>query len=302
MAYVVPNSTVYLLSDVPLSSDQRDTFYFTSKAQQEQYFRSKIAYTFTAQSYQRVNSGRIRVQLAPAQNVYQCNYMMFCNNSHWNGKWFYAFIQKIDYINENCAEVTYVLDDIQTWFFDYTEEQCLVVRQSPSTDNIGDNLQDEGFACGEYVQSDHQHVEDLYDESGYKGDYIGILYLDNMGTNDGRLVDGIYSAGIMYVFRCTDEGVSDADNFIQGHIQKTEDGVTNYYPDNILGVFMIPHECFRNNQQPANGHALKGEYNTAPRRVQFNKVIAGTTALDGYVPHYRKLYTSPYNLIARWQT
>lgn len=295
MAYVVPNTTIYLLSDVPLSSDQRDTYYFDNATQQQNYFRSKIAYTFTQQSYQRVNSGTIRVQLSPAQNIYQCNYLMFSNTNHWNGKWFYAFIDKIDYVNENCAEISYTLDDIQTWFFDYVEEQCLVIRQSPYNDAFGSNLQDEGFACGEYVQSDHQHVNDLYNESGYKGDYIGILYLNNTEDNDGRLIDGVYTAGIMYVFRCTDDGVTAADNFIKGHISKTEDGVTSYYPDNILGVFMIPHEAFKDNQQPTNGLALKGEYNTAPRRVQFNNIVPGTTQIAGYVPHYNKLYTSPYN-------
>ena len=295
MAYVTPNSTIYLLSDVPLSSDQRDTYYFDTIAKQEQYFRGKIKYTFTAQSYQRVNAGRLRVQLNPAQNVDQCNYLMFTNTSHWNGKWFYAFIDRIDYINENCAEISYTLDDIQTWLFDYTEEQCLVIRHSPENDAIGSNLQDEGFSCGEYVQSDHQYLDELYNESGYKGDYIGILYLNNMEDNDGRLVDGVYSAGIIYVYRCTDEGVAEADNFIKGHIKETTDGVTNYYPENILGIFMIPHEAFGDGHQPTNGTKLKGDYNASPRRVQFNGITAGTTELDGYIPHYRKLYTSPYN-------
>ena len=291
MAYVVPNTTIYLLSDVPLSSDQRDTFYFDSAAQQQTYFRSKVAYTFPAQSYQRVNVGKLRVQLAPAQNVYQCNYLMFTNTSHWNGKWFYAFIDRIDYINENCAEVTYTLDDIQTWFFDYTEEECLVVRQSPYHDTIGYNLQDEGFACGEYICN---LVETPALAQG-DSDMIGVLYLDNQQNNDAVLVDRAVSAATPYLFHPNPTGVSALNSFIDGHIKKTEDGVTSYYPDNIIGIYMIPHEALNPAHTYNDGDKLSGS--TGYREIYNVTGITSVTKIDGYTPKYKKLLTSPYNFL-----
>ena len=295
MAYVVPNSSIYLLSNVPLHPGSMDTFYFDSEAQQQAYFRSKIVYTFNAQSYQRVNSGRIRVQLSPAQNVYQCNYLMFTNSSHWANKFFYAFILRIDYINENCAEITYVLDPIQTWFFQYNEESCLVVRQSPNTDTPGDNLQPEGFDCGTYVQNTVDTPQIGYDgEDGYLGDYIAVLYLNNMQNNDGFLVDGVFSAATLYVYRCTSTGVDLLNQFIDGHISETVDGVTSYYPDNILGIYMLPHEVFPKMAQPANGAKYSGMIGASTRPVS----ISGRgTSLDGYTPYNKKLLTSPYNML-----
>ena len=295
MAYVVPNTTIYLLSNVPLTPDHKDTFYFETEAQQQSYFRSKIAFTFTAQSYQRVNSGTIRLQLAPAQNVYQCNYLMFTNTSHWNGKWFYAFVNEINYINENCAEISYTIDVIQTWFFNYVEDQCLVVRQSPNNDAFGNNLQPESFDCGEFVVNTTDVPQENYDgESGYKYDYIGLLYLDNTQNNDGALFDNIFSGCALYVFRCTSTGITALNNFIDGHIKKTSDGETSYYPDNFVGMYMLPHECFAKNDQPDNGEKFTGTNDSA--RWHFHVSSHGNT-IDGYTPKYKKLLSSPYNFL-----
>ena len=297
MAYVVPNTTIYLLNNVPLTPDYRDTYYFENEAQQQAYFRSKIAFTFTSQSYQRVNSGTLRVQLNPAQNPYQCNYLMFSNSSHWNNKWFYAFITSIDYINENCAEVSYTIDVIQTWFFQYNEDMCLVKRQSPNVDYIGSNLQPEQFDCGTYVVNIDEVPQDTRDdETGYKGDYMGLLYLDNMQNNDGACVDGVFSACQLYVFQCTTAGITALNNFIDGHISKTVNAETTYYPDNFVGMYMMPHECFAKNDQPSNGELFSGNLDTAEWHYTLTG-INNNTSLDGYVPKYKKLLTHPFNFL-----
>ena len=297
MAYVVPNTTIYLLSNVPLTKDYRDTFYFASLNEQQTYFKSKIAYTFTAQSYQRVNSNRLRVELNPAQNVYQCNYIMFANNSHWNGKFFYGFITRIDYINENCAEVTYEIDVIQTWFFDYTEEQCLIKRMSPKVDTVGSNLQPEPFDCGTYVCNlDDQPQNSEREGESFTGDYIGLLYLDNMENNDAGLFDNVLSAAKLYVYHADNNGVTAINNFIDGHISKTEDGVTSYYPNNIVGIYMMPHECFPKGQVPSNGMKVLTPKSNS-RWVLGTAGVGPGTTVDGYTPKYMKLLTAPYTML-----
>jgi hypothetical protein len=293
VAYVVPNTAIYLLSDVPLSSDQRDTYYFTSASQQQAYFRSKIAFTFTEQSYQRVNVGKVRVQLNPAENIYQCNYMMFTNTNHWDGKWFYAFIMRIEYINENCAEITYKIDALQSWLFDYTEEQCLIKRQSPSVDYLGSNLQPEPFDCGTYVCNNTWVPQSWDTGESYQGDYIGVLYLDNMQNNDGGLCDNVFTAAQLWVFHANSSGVSRLNDFIDGHIKSTVDGVTSYYPDNIIGIYMMPHECFPKGIEPGNGVHISLPKSNSRWTYEIPGCGRGV-ALDGYVPKYQKLYTAPF--------
>lgn len=297
MAYVVPNSTIYLLSEVPLTPDQRDTYYFENEAQQQSYFRSKIAFTFTAQSYQRVNRGRLRIQLNPAQNVYQCNYLMFTNTSHWNNKWFYAFILKVDYINENCAEITYKIDVLQTWFFNYVEEQCMVKRQSPNVDSVGSNLQPEGFDCGEYVCNNSWRPQSWDTGESYQGDYIGLLYLNNFEDNDGGLIDNVFSAAQLWVFHANNSGVSKLNDFIDGHISEEIDGVTSYYPNNIIGIYMMPHECFAQGVEPGNGVHISTPKSNSSWTYEIPGIGTGST-LDGYTPKYQKLYTSPFSFIS----
>ena len=91
--YIVPDSEVYMLSGVPLSTQQKHTIYFSDKKTQENYFISKAKKHFNKVTYNRVNKGKCRLQ-ATADSLYDCNYMMF-QNSAFSTRWFYAFVTSI---------------------------------------------------------------------------------------------------------------------------------------------------------------------------------------------------------------
>ena len=149
MAYIAPNSDVYILKGVSLESDYNHTLYQPSEMNQENTFLSYRKYTLSAQSYQRAGKGKIRVAIL-ADNLYDCNYMMFRNTAYGN-KWFYAFIDSVDYINDNASEINYTIDVMQTWNFDYELGQCFVEREHTPTDVAGDNLVPENLDTGELV-------------------------------------------------------------------------------------------------------------------------------------------------------
>ena len=50
--------------------------------------------------------------------LYNCNYLAF-QNASFGGKWFYAFIDSVEYVNNVTSEVTYTIDVMQTWHFQY---------------------------------------------------------------------------------------------------------------------------------------------------------------------------------------
>ena len=114
MPYVTPNSTVKLISSMRFDRTYKNVVYFGNHNEQYTYFNTYARLTFNNLSYVRDNV--IRVEAQPAQ-VYECNYMMFQNVS-FGEKWFYAFITDYRYINNNCVELTYDIDVMQTWFFD----------------------------------------------------------------------------------------------------------------------------------------------------------------------------------------
>ena len=154
---VQPNSTIYLLAGVPIDKGYNYSLYFYTKASQITYMQSMRLSngTFTGQQYTRVEKGRLRVQVC-ADDVITCNYIMFKNDGTITGgtryadKWFYAFAH-VQYVNEQCCDVIFEIDDIQTWMFDYEFNECFVEREHSATDVAGDNLQPEPVDTGTLV-------------------------------------------------------------------------------------------------------------------------------------------------------
>ena len=149
MNWIEPNSTIKFLKNVPLDLTYDHTIYWNNKNDQLNYFNSKVAYTFDRQSYQRANSGTMKVEISP-EKLYDCNYLMFQNTS-FGSKWFYAFIASAEYVNNNVSMVKYVIDIMQTWHFNYKLGQTYVERQHTITDNPGESRTDEGFSVNTYV-------------------------------------------------------------------------------------------------------------------------------------------------------
>ena len=114
--YIQPNSTIRLLTGIPLDNTYAHTIYFANKNAQAEYFASKTktGCTFNAQTYQRVNKGTMRLQVL-ADDIYDCNYLMFKNTSYGD-RWFYAFITSIEYVSNIVSEISYEIDVMQTWF------------------------------------------------------------------------------------------------------------------------------------------------------------------------------------------
>ena len=155
--YIEPNTTIRLLKNCPLDTTYEHTIYFASESAQISYFQGLTKYTLTNQTYQRVQRGTMRVAYK-AEDLYDCNYLMF-QNSSFGSKWFYAFIKGVEYVNNVTSEITFELDVMQTWFFDYTLGQCFVEREHTSTDVIGEHTVPENLETGPYVTTSTGHLK-----------------------------------------------------------------------------------------------------------------------------------------------
>ena len=149
MPYIPPNSDVVLCRGVPIDSDYKHTLYFDSVAAQNNYFFSKAFKQFHNVSYQRERRNYITLEI-PATQVYACNYLLFKNTSYGE-KWFFAFVDSVDYVNDNVTEIHYELDMMQTWMFEYTLSQCMVEREHSVTDKIFENTKPEDIGYGELM-------------------------------------------------------------------------------------------------------------------------------------------------------
>lgn len=265
--YIAPNTNIRMLKDVPLDNTYRNTIYFTTVANQTSYFQSKSKYTFSNQSYQRVNRGVLRIA-RKADDLYDCNYLMFQNTSYGN-KWFYAFIVSVEYINNETSEITFEIDVMQTWHFDYTVNMSFVEREMSVSDNIGDNLVPENLEIGEYIYQD-LGLTSLF--SLYQI-VIAATFDENMDDASGGIYGGVYS-GLHYNVFSSWEGAS---SFISDATEQNKS-------DGIVSIFMLPI-------------AFAADYqSTMPEifNIERDKHIS---SIDGYVPKNKKLFTYPYNLL-----
>ena len=153
--FIEPSTKVILLKDCPLDQSYENTIYFETVTDQTNYFKSLKHREYSQYTYQRATRGVIKVQ-SPVADLYSCNYMMF-QNELFSKKWFYAFITNVEYISNDVTRVEYVIDYMQTYFFDYELKECFVEREHSATDNIGDNTIPENLETGPYITTNQNN-------------------------------------------------------------------------------------------------------------------------------------------------
>ena len=170
MAYVAPNGNIELFRRITLTPAYTDTIWFPSITAQNAYFSYQANYHFSNQMYTRVSGNRCRIHVT-ADEIRDCSYMRFQNIRGNKSKWFYAFITNVEYINEQVSEVTYEIDEIQTWCYDVSDSdrfnECFIERQHSTTDRVGDNLVPEPLDVTENIVSKPSLSYTKYGKSGF---------------------------------------------------------------------------------------------------------------------------------------
>lgn len=270
--YIVPDSTIRILKGIPLDPSYRNTLFFSDKNAQASYFLGQAGITFQAQSYQRVEKGRIRLEIK-TDSIYDYNYLMF-RNTAYGSKWFYAFIRSVDYVNDITSDVSYEIDVMQTWICDYDMTECYVEREHTDTDHIGEHIEPENLETGEYVMNDYAPIAGMNDMC------VIIAVVDVDGGTDGTLYDGVYGSASLWVYLTADIG--GINNKINEYQSK---------PDSVISIYMCP--LFLVGSIPDN-HRLPYGAGARKSNIVLQPVTSYDT-LDGYKPANKKLYTYPYN-------
>ena len=156
MPYIPPNSDVVLCRGVPIDSDYKHTLYFDSVAAQNNYFFSKAFKQFHHVSYQRERRNVMTLE-TPSSELYGCNYLLFKNTSY-SEKWFFAFVDLVEYVSDTVTDIYYTIDMMQTWMFQYTLKQCFVAREHSATDNLFENTKNESVGYGKLMCGVHGDV------------------------------------------------------------------------------------------------------------------------------------------------
>lgn len=269
MADYRPETKVYLCEQVPLDDTYTDTLDFADKAAQAAYFTSKATHKYTNLSYQRVNNSIANPRAALtcrvpdlADNLYNCNYMMFQNNN-FGTKWFYAFIKQVNYISPECTEIVYEIDYIQTWLFDFSVGVCYVEREHSATDEPFENILPEPIEISDFYEKGR--YEQVFDKDVF---YTLVSTKNPDGSKpDFNLYGGVMSA--VYVY--SSKFITD----IKNKVNEFSD------PENIITIF-ASRQIVEQGDRPT-----QGLINTGLNKTDIAFVYKNAKLLNSQFHYYR---------------
>ena len=313
MALISPDTTVAFLN-VPFDPTYENTMFFSNLEEQDGYMQRQLLLELNRNSYQRKTKGVIRVgwvadALEPRSSVinllYNANYMRFKNSAYEN-KWFYAFINKVEYVNNNTVDVFYSIDVIQTWMFDYSFNECLIEREHTTTDEIGEHTLPEGLETGEYfderllVSSGDQIASNAFE---YTPAIVLVTTFDRQGNYQsggllqGRLPRGNMFSGLHYTVY-TLEQISDLNQTLEAIggnggtsvtvISKSGVKIPRFMADGVIALFMCPYDF---------AVAMTTGGFAPAKTVGFDIRKNGSYLIGSYRPRNKKLMCYPYNMI-----
>ena len=251
-------TTALRLLDTPLESDYRNTLWFPNRGAQTAYFLGRTIKTY--ENFQYIKKNNTIVVDGEVDLLYNCNYIMYQNNNFTN-KWFYAFIDRIEWASNSSVRLYVSTDVIQTWFFDITYYDSYVDRCHSDTDVAGDNIVPEDFSVGNpggyQVAGSTDLAPDgiaLFATATYAGE-----------SRTGSVNSGIYSGG---------------QNLVDFHIDNPGVGsILDSYVKNGTATAVIKLQ-----QYP---YKLKN----GPIAVSFSKY---PSSISGYTPKNNKMLSSAF--------
>ena len=159
MAYVQPGGRVQYFRNVNLTPESEDTIYFASREAKDSYFSSLVTNVLDEQNVTYINGagnkGVFRSALGMS-HLYNVRYLRFRNAedssvSHFDTKWWYAWVTSVDYANNGMTEVSFEIDDLMSWMGDFNLGKCLIVREHVKDDRVYQNYIEEDLPTGDYV-------------------------------------------------------------------------------------------------------------------------------------------------------
>ncbi len=81
----------------------------------------------------------------------QANYLAF-QNPDYGGKYFFCFIDEVEYVGEKQTKFRYTVDLFTTWWSYWSPKACFVIREHVTDDTRGKHTVPEDVELGEPVQ------------------------------------------------------------------------------------------------------------------------------------------------------
>lgn len=294
-----PSTTVRVCQSIPLDNTYTDTILFTSKSAQESYFASKTKKVYSGLTYQRLasNSSTWAIFLEDvADYFYDCNYLCFQNGGFGN-KWLYAFISDILYINENCTAITFEIDVMQTWLFDFEIKKSFIERMHVSDDTISRNIVEEDLNFMQRYEYYKIEPSGLFGgtSSDLSKDYSSVVLIATSEDCDqddevrvGEMIQNTYQ-GLKYIAFPIYQNPSACLEALNKWLKKMNESgkagaINSISMVPATGLSMVPEDGWKYKAEVIDGVIREKSYE-----------INYTNLDDDYVPKNNKLFCWPYH-------
>ncbi|MBR2551227.1 MAG: hypothetical protein IKE92_14715 [Clostridiales bacterium] len=289
MPDIYPTGKLQLYSGIRLDPTYTHTLSYESPTAKENFWGNTgtgtlMKHNLTARQYQRVNSGVCEVALS-IDKVYDINYMRF-QNTDFSNRWFYAFVTRVEYVNNSNSRLYYELDVLTTFYHDWTFYQCFVERMHAATDTAGDNLVEEPIKFGE--PQAFNRIATFFNQFKVciaAADYATINNVRQAYISQyGNTVSGVFTpvsvnGCYLNTFDLTND--TDVTNFQKALSSMSEDELA------MINIFLFPKALFSDGDIDVKGRQ-------AISFVPYNVWATRPTTINGYTPKNKKLFTYPY--------
>lgn len=292
-------SEVRLYSATGLSPDYNHTYRFTDKEVQKGFLGENYT-SFHEDSISYIDVTKGVAQFEGRQDQYwNCDYCAFRvqpdSFSNANRKrWWYCFIDEIEYVNDHCFRVHFTIDQIQTWITEVLAARpyLFVEREHIPFDTLFANTVPENIEIGsDYIYE--KKMDDnwnnfggrpLKDDDGTFHNFLPVLLgnFEVVNRRDNDFPGGVYNQLFMRKFKTAygKDGVEGLSQFL--------DSLSGDQQLNVIDIFMYPE-----------GISPDGYDLNRLQTVRASVKIPGFKGVNPwgdneFKPKNNKLYTYPY--------
>jgi hypothetical protein len=125
-------ATEIYLMNTPLSIDNEHILVFDTQDEKLNYIMGLEHVTYSGNTFQKDNN---KIKIAEnIENIRKYNYVVYRNLAWNNSRWFYCFIENMEYINNNLTMITIKTDSVMTWWHELTFNMSFIEREHWTTD------------------------------------------------------------------------------------------------------------------------------------------------------------------------
>lgn len=290
------NSKIIICKNIRLEKDYKDVVNYTEAEMLELCQTHALA---SAYDYSFIRSERNVIKTSFSYgDALKCNYMAF-QNPDYSNKWFFAFIDDVEYANDGTSKIHYTIDEFSTWFDYWDPEPCFVLREHTNDDTVGANTYPENQEKGEYIIGSSGTIASTYFDYTKFHVCIGTSWIPDNTPNmyeTNRVMGNIYSGTYYLIFKTS----TDASKFIRAYASLG-------HVNDIQCLYMIPevlatitssttwHQADLGGQTGITFITLHGSTSTVI--IDDNISISMPTSIDSYTPKNKKLLCYPYSCL-----